>query len=281
MNRQDKKKSVVVFIHIPKTAGTTLSDVLKHQYRKKNTLIIHGNIEEKEAEFKEKYYADRNQIYLIKGHMTFGVHQFLDCHCKYITFVRNPIDRILSVYYYLSKNQRHPQYHLVKGKTLEEFVSSNTAHHNGQTRFIAGRYDPRERWQPANLLDRAKKNLQENFVIVGLTERFDETLIVLKRKLEWSNMPFYVKQNKSNKPATETIAKSTLTLIKNRNSLDVELYRYAKEIFETQLNRQNDCFEDELRKFSWLNKIYQPMGNTYSMSRFFVLKIKKSIMQIG
>ena len=265
---------LLIFIHIPKTAGTTLSDVLKQQYKKSDIITIHGTVEENVEKFQEKYYQNQNTVRLIKGHMTYGLHKVLDCPYTYITVLRNPVSRIISVYYYLLQSNLHPQHHLVKGKTLAEFVSSGTAHNNGQTRFIAGQYNPSDRGQSINLLERAKNNLKENFTVVGLTERFDETLMLLKRKLDWVYMPLYVKQNKSKKPDKATITEDTVTLIQNQNSLDIELYQYATEIFEHRLSLENYYFKKDLKKFLLLNKIYQPVGQVSSKARLILFMFK-------
>jgi hypothetical protein len=273
-NTSNSHQEVVIFLHIPKTAGTTLYDVLKQQYKKNNILTIHGIVEENIEKFQDKYYQNQSTVRLIRGHMTYGLHKILDCPYAYITVLRNPVSRIISVYYYLLQSQSHPQHHLVKGKTLAEFVSSGTAHNNGQTRFIAGKYNSSDRGQPINLLERAKNNLKENFTVVGLTERFDESLMLLKRQLGWVDMPFYVKQNKSKKPAQLTITEDTVTLIQNHNFFDVELYQYAQEIFEYQLSLLDNCFENDLNRFLLLNKIYQPIGQVYSKARSLMFRFK-------
>lgn len=233
-NIANSPQEVVIFIHLPKTAGTTLYDILKKQYSKRNILTFHGVIGQNREAFEKQYQytLNKNQVSLIKGHMNYGLHDVLDCPYKYITVLRNPINRIISVYYYLVQSKFHPQHHLVKGKTLEEFVTSDMAHHNGQTRFIAGEYNPSDKLQPANLLERAKKNLQEDFAVVGLTERFDESLMLLQRKLGWKKMPFYVKENKSKKPHDSSISGQAYDLIIEKNSLDIHLYQYAQEIFD-------------------------------------------------
>ncbi len=273
-NISNSHQEVVIFLHIPKTAGTTLYDVLKQQYKKNNILTIHGIVEENIEKLQDKYYQNQNTVRLIRGHMTYGLHILLDSPCKYMTVLRNPVNRIISVYYYLLQSQSHPQHHLVKGKTLAEFVSSGTAHNNGQTRFIAGKYNSSDRGQPINLLERAKNNLKENFTVVGLTERFDETLMLLKRQLGWVDMPFYVKQNKSKKPAESTITEDTVTLIQNQNLLDVELYQYAKEIFDHRLSLEDSSFKKDLSKFLLLNKIYQPVGQVSSKARLIMFRLK-------
>lgn len=267
-----EQKKTVIFLHIPKAAGTTLYDPLKQQYNKRRIMILHGIIEDKEKDFKNNYYSQKNKINLIKGHMTFGLHQFLDCPSTYITVLRNPVDRIISVYYYLKQSVNHVQHKLVKSVTLEDFVSSNTAHNNCQTRFIAGNFHDIAGQSDAEVLARAKKNLTEHFAVVGLSERFDETLILLKRQLGWETMPFYVKQNKSRKPAKATISQETLKIIQSKNSLDMKLYEHAEDIFAKQIADQDSSFATDLSFFKSLNKLYQPIGGIYSSSRLLTLK---------
>ncbi len=64
---------------------------------------------------------------------------------------------------------------------------------NGQTRRLAGDWNP-----DANrntLLSSAKSNLEKHFSVVGLTEKFDETLILLGRVLGWSQWNFSYARN--------------------------------------------------------------------------------------
>ncbi|HBL10851.1 MAG TPA: hypothetical protein DD379_05495 [Cyanobacteria bacterium UBA11162] len=276
MKKIDKSiscNSKVIFLHIPKTAGTTLYDVIKQHYSHNSIFRIHGVIEDQLEDLKKNYEPQKDKICLFKGHMTFGLHQFLDCPYTYITILRNPVDRIISVYYYLLQSPNHPQHHLVKNKTLQDFVQSGTAHNNCQTRFIAGKPNSSSEEQPYQLLQRAKKNIKEHFSVVGLTERFDETLILLGIQLGWSGMPFYVAQNKSKRPLQKDILPETLELIQEKNYLDVKLYRYAEEILDQQRVKQKSSFEDDLNFFMILNKTYQPMGRIYSLMRSLTVKV--------
>ena len=76
------------------------------------------------------------------GHMGFGLHDYLPQGASYITMLRDPIDRIVSHYYYVLQNQGHYLHKEVAGKglSLEQFADSalSTELDNGQTRVLAG-----------------------------------------------------------------------------------------------------------------------------------------------
>ena len=103
------------------------------------------------------------------------------------------------------------------------------------------------------MLETAKKHLRR-MPVVGLSERFDETVILLKRNLGWK-LPFYIKANVTeNRPRREDISKDTIAAIERYNELDFELYKYTRELFEELIRQQSPAFERELKRFRFLNK---------------------------
>ena len=105
---------------------------------------------------------------------------------------------------------------------------------NLQTRMIAGEEwnDPK---RPADrvALERAKENLQNHFV-VGLTEEFDASLRLMSQRFGW-NVKSYTKKNVTRrKPRNDTLDTETLALLREANAFDIELYQFARELFETQ-----------------------------------------------
>ena len=110
------------------------------------------------------------------------------------------------------------------------------------------------------MLERAKKNLREYFIGVGLVESFDKSLLLFKKLLNWNNI-FYIKRNVTkNRPLKSDFSQETLNLIQKQNEFDLELYRYAAELFNEQVAQQGLSFEKELQKFNQRNSLY---GNTY------------------
>lgn len=216
--------SKVLFLHIPKTAGTTFYDCLKQAYGKNKIVEFHGAPERSIEGFRTEIYDSRkSEIACIKDHMYFGLHYYLDEPSQYITFLRDPVKRIISLYRYLQQSLNHKQHQLAANKTLDEFAVSCQLHKNGQTRFLAGSnlVDPED-----VLLARAQENLRNNFTVVGLTERFDESLVLMKEHLNWAQFPTYVQENISTKGRThQTIDPETLLLIEQHNAADIKLYQ--------------------------------------------------------
>ena len=101
------------------------------------------------------------------------------------------------------------------------------------TRPISGSFD----------IDRAKKYLHERFRFVGLVEKFDESLVLMKNELNLANLRLcYGRRNvcpcskhgKQNLLSDKEIVKKLM----KRNELDIELYEYAKTvIFEKYKDR--------------------------------------------
>jgi hypothetical protein len=163
--------------------------------------------------------------------------------------------------------------------SLKDYVCSglSTEVDNGQTRLLSG---VEEAGAPpvipfgectVETLEIAKKNLCEQFAIVGLTESFDETLILLKRALCWRD-PFYIKANVAkNRPRRDEIPEATLKGIIKHNELDIQLYQCARGLFRKQIER---CvsFDSELQRFRSLNRHY---GRAYAFLRLMVDRIKR------
>jgi Galactose-3-O-sulfotransferase len=121
------------------------------------------------------------------------------------------------------------------------------------------------------MLDIAKKNLAEHFAAVGISEEFDRSVILMKRILAWRN-PFYLKQNVGlHRPRKEDIPPETLRVIEAHNALDIELYRYAKELFRKQVYLQGNSFDLEAQIFRKLNATYRRL-HLFMSSRIDNLK---------
>lgn len=277
------EEKTLVFLHIPKAAGTTLHRIIERQFPHNTIFSIDGaNVQKSIDEFKNLREEQRRKIRCLKGHMPFGLHHHLPRPATYITLLRDPVDRIISHYYYVLRNPSHYLYNKVTSKNmnLSDYVSSGISAEltNGQTRLLSGaeKVDLVIGSEPgsAGILEIAKENLQNYFVAVGLSERFDESLILFKRTLGWRNV-FYVKQNVARiRPSKRDIPRKTIEIIEKHNQLDMELYEFAKQMFEEQIRKHGASFKDELRTFQLLNRVYGPAWKACNLPRRGIGKIK-------
>jgi hypothetical protein len=237
--RRNEGDEAIIFLHIPKCAGTTLTEeILKKKFIPSRTLIfyIHGT-EVLMRQLEEMENSEKRQIQCIAGHFAFGIHRYLPQPAQYITILRDPVERVLSHYCYAKREPGHYLYKEVNNGniTLRDYVENfdNIEMDNGQTRILAGiGYGADFGRCGEDLLKKAIENLEKHFVGVGLTERFDDFLHYLHVKLGWE-IPVYDKQNVTqNRLKVNEVEEKTLDVIKKYNRLDNELYQYAVTRFE-------------------------------------------------
>ena len=131
--------------------------------------------------------------------------------CDYITMLREPVARVVSTYHHVLDHPRHWFHDEAVGNDmgLEEFVEAIAGPaDNLQTRLLAGRVegelvtraDGSVAVTPlgAEALEEARANL-DRFLVVGLTERFDESFILVRRALGW-RLPMYATRNAARGP---------------------------------------------------------------------------------
>lgn len=225
----------VIFIHIPKTAGGTLRYITARQYPAMQTAEVNKQRRLPTISLEELENlspTQRKKIQLVQGHLPFGAHRFFDEPVGYITLLREPVARILSFYYYVKNIPSHRlgQEIIKHNLSLRDFVLRipDRNLHNGQTYMLAGK-----NIAPERALDTAISNLQNHFIAIGLTERFDESILLFKEKLKWTSL-FYQKRN-SKKQQREPLSEEVIAIIREKNQLDIALYDFGKQIFESQI----------------------------------------------
>jgi len=245
----------LLFLHIPKTAGSTMYKVLGRQYSRAETLRLDSS---QIAQFKTLPATQRGRYRLIKGHLYFGFHRYIPGASTYFTFLRRPVERVLSFYYYARSTPDHYLYSQLVNERLDlrtVLARELTPEiRNGQTRQLAGdEWEDPQRVVTRAALERAKANLT-HFRVVGLLEEFDASLLLLRRAFGW-HLPFYIKENVTKEKTDETfLDPETRGLIEEANRLDLELYDYARGLFEEQRRAAGDSFAEELCHFRRSNR---------------------------
>lgn len=263
------RKDLFIHLHIPKTGGTTLRDIIQRQYRSEKILMI-PKLEESENILKEVSTSQINQLKLIQGHLKYGIHNHFHRRAKYFAIIRDPINRVLSTYYYVLSQKNNPQNLSTSNNqmTIYDFVQSgvNPFLINGQTKLISGKTGNIDNpiIESEELFSLAKENIENDFLFLGITEMFDETILILKNMLGW-HMPYYSIANRTKKkPNYDAVNPTIISFIKEHNQLDIKLYNITKTSLLNRIAEENDIFQNRINKFKKINRLLNPL---FSYSR--------------
>jgi len=229
---------VVLFLHIPKAGGSTLGEYVYNQCCAPNAnaddplsagvaYLEYGFLKPDELVVPEHVVnlLGRRDLRAVIGHFWFGLHEHVARPCRYITLLRDPLERVVSLYYFAK---------LQDTMSLEEFARNPPFREveNDQTRRIAG-VNPLVGECTQAMLNLARENLLRHFDVVGTTERMDETLAQLNVKLGWNReVGSYPRNVNTERPKSSVLTPAAVDAIRARNELDYELWRYASELLD-------------------------------------------------
>ena len=255
----------VIFLHIGKTAGTTMRQVLRRNFRSPDVMVIRvrGRPREETLErFGDLPAEVRSRPRLIMGHTIYGLHEHVPRPSTYITIVRKPSSLVLSQYRFVLRTPGHRHHAAVTsvGMSIADYIRSGMSLEmdNSQTRAIAGDLSTPFGKCTNAMLERAKRNLDESFSVVGLTERFEETLILLQKTFGWSHL-HYVRANVAPHGPSVELTDEVRDLIDEHNRLDNALYAHVSARFEEAM-RSYPSFEHDLARFIRTNALYRTLG---------------------
>lgn len=221
------RENTLFISHIPKTAGTSLRKIVQ-TFNKDVVIAYQGELAlgYPNMEFIRNVRENAHPS-LVMGHFSFGAHKLLGLPARYATFLRDPIDRVISLYRH-QKALPNSSFagHLQNRMTLGEFVSSQITEqtNNHMCRCIAG-VAPEEGCllQDSWLLDYALHNIDKYYEFVGIVEDFSIEVSRLAKLLGWKHYVIPV-ENVSIAPPLE-VSDETRCIVEYYNNLDIPYMR--------------------------------------------------------
>jgi hypothetical protein len=169
-----------IFNHIPKTGGTTMYRILERLIGS-DRLSPHFSMNE-DTEYPLTLAGTYDRYLVIFGHLSAASTDVLGPRRKWLTILRDPVDRVISQYYFWRNcvpSSPHLDYvYEAQTLSLEKFCRLRT------TNFLQGN-ENLQTWQlgddlrvryrrvaSCDVLETAKRNIDERCAFVGLFEDY-------------------------------------------------------------------------------------------------------------
>jgi hypothetical protein len=257
--------------HIFKNAGTTFDWALHKNFGK--NFLDHREDKLMRAEGRthlaELCTAEPDLCALSSHHMTRDLPEIESLQFIQVYLLRHPIERVRSVYDFERAQQGlTPGAKAAKSKSFRDYVAwrmlPTVAHtiRNYQTLYLAGHHSLADDEQIATKCFPDAMAAVNKFSLIGLVERYDESMVMLEESLRESFPALdlaYVAQNVSKgkrrkKAPLDGVARTLEDLgdlqrtIIDKNSFDLALYQMAVQRFDARITHI-DQFSDKLADF--------------------------------
>lgn len=228
------------YSHISKTGGTTLLTILRSSFGAAHCDIEPWLSKHHSFTFDHQDLAKLYRIYpalkSVNGHHFHPYHSYEDITpVRYYTYIREPLSRCLSEYQYQTSQRG-------KNWSLDDYINGSGS--NAQCRFLSGAEDS----------DAAIGIVKQKNIVCGLTERFDESLLLLN-KLVFSgtlNCNYQRQKSAPNQSIRNAISndEEAIHRIKEHNSEDYKLYHFVKDsLYPQQQTQYGDSLPTDLANF--------------------------------
>jgi hypothetical protein len=224
------------FLHIPKTAGTSLITAFSKSLGSDQVLRA-GN----PGHLSKASVASLARWRFVAGHFRWCDSRDLIAERFSFTFLRDPVERALSHYAFHrhhAEEAANPDILQCRTHTLEDLLSADgdgdqfSFLTNHQTWFLSGIEDVA--CPPREVLAAAKANL-DSLSFVGVVEDWALSVDLLSALAHVPQISAAIHENRSNR--TTQVSPQLRRLVEEHNRLDLELYAYARQRLERARGR--------------------------------------------
>ncbi|MGO9952256.1 MAG: Wzt carbohydrate-binding domain-containing protein [Dissulfurispiraceae bacterium] len=245
------------FDHIAKTGGVSIDE------------IVTGILGKEAASPRRLITSHRDAIRsyskydFISGHTVFMPNEQLDESRYYFTMLRDPLDRLISQYWYQRVNMKDRNHvHLYpKELSFEEYVSSNAVEVVNLISNIQVKHFAQLAWDGIQILTddlllASAKTALERFDLVGVFHRYGDFVDVLCFECGWPPVDRIPRSNvTARRKSVAELDATTRNRLEELNKLDIDLYCFATALFEKRMratlrkaiNIRSDCLSQEVK----------------------------------
>ena len=224
---------VDIFVHIPRTGGTSLTITLLMEYGARGMYKCYRN---GCGDYSLGRNINASRKCVITGHVPFGVHRHLGIErARYFTILRDPLSRLISYYRYVVNTRRHYLHQQVvrHNLSIEAFLTSGISPEleNGAVRQLSGCPTAfQSNVDFDELYEMAEENLS-TCAAVGVLESYRTSISLFHEKLGWKCGLRDVQENGTQDQSNTdpTLRQRLIEIVAGTNKKDILLYNKASE----------------------------------------------------
>ncbi|MCB5200654.1 sulfotransferase family protein [Loktanella sp. TSTF-M6] len=241
MTRTGPDRPLDVFLHIPKTAGTSFNTLLSRAYGHSDTLHVPFDHLDDGTRALAALPSERQQaLTLLRGHITHGIHGGIPRPVRYFTVLRDPASRIVSFLNHMAAEAAHNPTSDVPWLTslrdwsdMETYIRQRPRQvDNYMVRALSGRdFAPGACDEAA--LEAAIATLHA-MPAFGVYADINASVLALAEAFDWGVLPV-LSRSKSGNPRRITLTDRDRAVLQDLNRYDQALYDTACALFRDRL----------------------------------------------
>lgn len=226
-----------LFVHMHKTAGTTLRRQLEAQF-------ADDDVYPTAADHREHFFATfdiprmlervrASGAHLVSGHFPLATKELLGPDVRAFTVLREPVARTLSALRHI-KQRTEPPLEDDLAAIYADPLRQHSMLRNHMVKMLSLDADDMEQWAWTLIdytderLEVAKRRLAEEVEVFGLQEHYDESTRVIATTFGWALGPSGVTNATQPLEADPALVER----IREDSALDIALYEFAVDLWE-------------------------------------------------
>jgi len=213
------------FVHIPKCAGSSFRLVLKRWFGSAALFLDTHD----ESELRRAVETSSIQPRAIAGHIPFGLHDALALRPCYVSLVRHPLDRFVSLYQHARRTPTHPMHAAARSLDLDAFYDFTLSQAPGSTVGVQCYFLSR-----ARSFEEARAVIDRRYGLLAPIERYGDFVAALADRFG-REPPESPALNVGPEPEASDGARAALgARIAHDHGDDLRLYQYVWETFDAR-----------------------------------------------